>query len=86
MMERMLGVGPEVVRGFRGARNWLLVRSGSPDHQQLLSLLASGLVMQDPNVLPGFARFKATAFGCAEIGLTEREIERAIGICEGRVQ
>lgn len=78
LLEWMLQAGPSIVRGFRGARNWLLVRDGSSDHQQLLSLVEDGLAWQSFDCHAGFCRFHATVFGCEAIGLIDREIERAL--------
>lgn len=79
LMEWMLQAGPDVVKGFRGARNWLLVREGSSDHQQLLSLSEAGYVWQSFDCRAGFVRFHATPVGCDAIGLNDREIDRALG-------
>lgn len=78
LMERMLGIGRDTVRGFRGARNWLLVREGSSDHQQLLSLCDAGLVWMDAAALSGFVRWHATSAGCWAAGLSDSEVRKAV--------
>jgi hypothetical protein len=84
LLQRMLNAGPDVVRGFRGNRNWLLVREGSDQHQQLLALAEAGAVYRVACAIRGVARWKATCLACHTIGLSEKEVARAVA-CTGCV-
>lgn len=78
LLERMLNAGPDVPKRFRGDRNWLLVREGSFEHEQLLTLVAVGCVVRGQTALKGFRRFHATCAGAQFIGLSPQEVDRAV--------
>jgi len=62
---------------FRRTRNWLLVREGSEDYQQLSSMQASGFVVTAKCQLRGLVRFVATRHGCRVFGLNDRQTAEA---------
>lgn len=78
LLRQMLAAGPDVVRSFRGSRNWLLVRDGSADHQQLLALESLGCVYRGRCRIRGFCCFHGTQLGCECVGLTWGETEKAL--------
>ena len=78
LLQRMLNAGPDVVRGVRGNRNWLLVREGSDQHQQLIALAAAGAVVRVRCAIKGIARYVATCIGGVIVGLNDKELDRAI--------
>ena len=82
LLEQMLNAGPDVPKRFRGDRNWLLVRDGSVEHEQLLSLVFLGCVVRGQCALKGFRRFHATCVGAEFIGLNPQEVDRAVR-CSG---
>jgi len=62
---------------FCRTRNWLLVREGSENHQQLSSMQASGFVVTAKCQLRGLVRFVATRHGCRVFGLNDRQTAAA---------
>lgn len=78
LLRQMLAAGLDVVRSFRGSRNWLLVRDGSADHQQLLTLEDLGCVYRGCCRIRGFCCFHATQLGCDVVGMTWGETEKAL--------
>lgn len=82
LLRHMLGANDSSTKSARakwGERNFLAVREGTPEFESMQRLEAAGFVKQGaPEQGTDAIFFRATLKGCQWIGLTPKQIDKAL--------